>query len=90
MQRLPLETQTIYAELLDRLTALAARRSIGQAPGSFVEKSVRGQRYWYFQHSEPGGIQRQVYVGRHDAALDRVVARYREDRTALRCESRPW
>ncbi|MHB8836096.1 MAG: GSU2403 family nucleotidyltransferase fold protein [Candidatus Methylomirabilia bacterium] len=84
MQRLPLETQTIYAELLDRLTALDARRSIGQAPGSFVAKTVKGQHYWYFQHSEPGGIQRQVYVGAKHAALDRVVARYREDRAALR------
>lgn len=56
MQRLPLETQTIYAELLDRLTALAARRSIGQAPGSFVAKKIKGQSYWYFQHAEPGGV----------------------------------
>lgn len=84
MQRLPLETQTIYAELLERLTTLEARRSIGQAPGSFVAKTVKGQHYWYFQHSEPGGIQRQVYVGGKDAALDRVVARYHEDRAALR------
>jgi hypothetical protein len=84
MRRLPLETQTLYAELLERLTALDARRSIGQAPGSFTAKTVRGQPYWYFQHSEPGGIQRQVYVGRKDAALDSVVARYHEDRAALR------
>jgi hypothetical protein len=84
VQHLPLETQTIYAELLDRLTALDTRRSIGQAPGSFVAKTVKGQQYWYFQHSEPGGIQRQVFVGRKDAALDRVVARYHEDRAALR------
>lgn len=82
MRRLPLETQTIYAELLDRLTALGARRSIGQAPGSFVAKTVKGQEYWYFQHSEPGGVQRQVYVGRKDEVLDRVVARYHEDRAA--------
>ena len=87
MQRLPLETQTMYAELLEQLTALAARRSIGKAPGSFVNKTIKGQDYWYFQHSEPGGIQRQVYVGSKDAALDRVVARYREDRAALRDDS---
>lgn len=84
MRRLPLETQTVYAELLERLTMLDARRSIGQAPGSFTSKTVKGRQYWYFQHSEPGGIQRQVFVGRKDAELDRVVARYHEDRTALR------
>ena len=84
MQRLPLETQTIYAELLERLTALDAHRSIGRAPGSFVAKTVKGQHYWYFQHSEPGGVQRQIYVGCKDAALDRVVTRYREDRAARR------
>lgn len=83
MVRLPPEIQTFYAELLDRLTALDARRTIGRAPGSFVLKTVKGHSYWYFQHSDPGGVQRQVYVGRKDAALDRTVARYHEDRAAL-------
>lgn len=83
MQHLPPETQTMYAELLDRLIVLDARRTIGRAQGSFVSKTVKGQAYWYFQHSAPGGVQRQVYIGRKDAALDRLVARYREDRAAL-------
>ncbi len=77
MDRLPLEIQTLYAEFVERLTALETRRSMGHAPGSIVYKSVRGETYCYFQYSEPGGGKRQVYLGRKDRILDRVVERYR-------------
>lgn len=80
MERLPLQTQTLYAELLERLAASQARRSIGQASGCFTEKTVKGQVYIYFQYSDPGGQHRQVYVGRKSPALERVVATFHEQR----------
>lgn len=83
MNRLPLEVQTLYAELMERLSARDAHRSIGQVPGSFVTKEVKGERYVYFQYSDPGGVKRQAYVGRKDAALDAVVARWRAERGQL-------
>lgn len=83
MQRQPLEIQTLYAELLEQLSALEARRSIGHLSGSFITKTVKGERYCYFQHSEPGGKKRQLYIGRKDSVLDKVVARYREERENL-------
>lgn len=80
MERQPLEIQTLYAELLERLAAHEAHRAIGHVAGTFVTKTVKGQQYYYFQHAEPGGSKRQIYVGRKDAVLDVVVERYAEAR----------
>jgi hypothetical protein len=85
MARQPLEIQTLYAELLERLTAAEAGRAIGALRGSFVAKTIKGEVYLYFQTAEPGGGRRQVYVGRRDAALDRLVDRHRTG-AALRAE----
>lgn len=76
MDRQPVEIQTLYAELLERLAAFEARRAIGSAPGLFVTKRIKGQEYYYFQYSEPGGRAKQAYVGRRDAALDAFVAQH--------------
>lgn len=81
---LPVPIQTMYAELLELLLALDARRSIGHAPGAFVTKTLKRGTYYYFQYSEPGGTTRQAYVGRKTPALDALVARYSTERDALR------
>ncbi|NTU70992.1 MAG: hypothetical protein HGB10_04125 [Coriobacteriia bacterium] len=83
MRRQPLEIQTLYAELLERLAAHEASRAIGHVPGSFVLKSVKGSEYYYFQHSEPGGTKSQTYVGRRDAALDAVAQSHADAHSAL-------
>lgn len=80
MDRMPLECQTLYAELLERLSALEARRSIGYVSGSFVTKKIGDEVYYYFQYSSPGGVKRQLYVGRKDSILEQVVERHREGR----------
>jgi hypothetical protein len=83
MRKLPLPTQTLYAELLEMLTALETRRSIGYSSGCFTVKEVKGERYYYFQHSDPGGRSRQTYVGKKSPALEKIVARHGEQREAL-------
>jgi hypothetical protein len=80
MTKLSLETQTLYAELMDQLTAFEAQRSIGHLPGCFTLKTVKGAEYYYFQYSDPGGAVRQVYIGRRDEGLDRLVQTHRLDR----------
>ena len=87
MEHLPLQTQTAYAELLDLLTAIEARREIGHTGGSFVHKTVKGQEYYYHQHAEPGGIV-QRYVGQRTPILDQVVVRFIEGRSQVRAERR--
>lgn len=79
MERLSTQMQTAYAELLEQLVALEAHRTIGHSGGTFVQKNVKGQEYYYYQHALPGGIV-QTYVGRRSPALDRVVRRFEEGR----------
>jgi len=87
MDRLPLETQTLYAELLEQLTALETRRSIGRVPGCFVTKTVKGETYYYFQHSDPGGVLRQRYVGKRTPALEKVLARFQEEKKRFQTDA---
>jgi hypothetical protein len=63
MQRLPAETQTIFAELSERLRALEAVRSFASLAGGFAKKRVSGGDYWYFRTSEGPAGQREYFVG---------------------------
>ena len=79
-ESLPLETQTLYAELVERLTALEAHRSIGHVSGCFTTKEVKGETYYYFQYSNPAEGQKQIYIGKASPALKKVVQRFSEER----------
>src|SRR5665213_3945108 len=80
---LPLETQTLYAELLEHLMGVRAQRSIGGLTGSFAEKTIKGKKYLYWQASQPGGKTRQFYLGRRVPALERVVRRLEKQQAAI-------
>jgi len=67
--------QTTYAELLDRFREAAFRDAFGE-DGSFVSKSIKGKRYWYFQTNGEGG-RRQKYVGPESPDLQERIARHR-------------
>lgn len=86
MEKLPLETKTLYAEMMEQLIALEAQRSIGHAPGCFTTKFIKGKYYYYFQYSDPGGVLRQVYIGRKSDELDRVVERYHAKREEFKVD----
>jgi len=83
---LPVPVQTLYAELVEQLLALDARRSVGHAPGAFVTKTLKRATYYYFQYSEPGGKTRQAYIGPKSSALDALVERYATERDAVRAD----
>jgi len=85
-EKLPLPTQTLYAELMEQLTALEAHRSIGHLAGCFTTKSVKGENYYYFQHSQPGEGSHQIYVGRKNPALDKIVKKYETEREAVKAD----
>ena len=53
--------QTNYAELLERCTAAAFTASFPQV-GTFIKKTIKGRRYWYFQSATAEG-RAQRYVG---------------------------
>jgi hypothetical protein len=86
MEKLPLEIQTLYAEMMEQLIALEAQRSIGHAPGCFTTKTIKGASYYYFQYSDPGSAMRQVYIGKKDSELDRVVERYHSEHESFKVD----
>lgn len=87
MEKLSLQTRTLYAELLDLLVAAEAGRSIGNLPGCFTFKKVKGEDYCYFQYSMPGAL-RQAYIGRRTPVIERLVERHKKDRERLAPEAR--
>lgn len=86
MRRLPPEVSTLYAELIERLVSFEAHRSIGHAPGSLVTKTIKGQTYYYFQHSVPGGALEQIYLGRRSRELDALAERFQAERADARAD----
>jgi len=80
MQRLPLTTQTLYAELIEQIVALEAHRSIGSLPGCFTFKTVKAESYVYYQYSDLHGAPKQIYIGRQTPALDTVIEKFQKER----------
>jgi hypothetical protein len=79
---LGIQAQTVFAELVERLQARAAGRTIAQLSGSFATKTVKGRDYWYFKTSVPGRGQVEYYLGPDSTALREVVARQRTAKPA--------
>ena len=75
-ERLPLEAQTLYAELMEHLLAADVGQILGRLPGTFVVKRIKGAPYVYLQVSMPGGSTRQIYVGAQSRVLDRTIERF--------------
>jgi hypothetical protein len=75
----PLLLQTTYAELLERCRATAFQTDFPQ-DGAFVVKTIRGQRYWYFQRSTTGGRE-QKYVGPETPELLDQIAHHKQIRS---------
>ena len=76
MLRQPAETQTLYAELSERLRALEAARSFASLAGSFARKQVRSGEYWYFKTSEGAAGQREYFIGPDNKATRDVMKAY--------------
>src|SRR5258708_6829142 len=87
MQRLSPETQTLYAELSERLRAFEAARSFASLAGAFAKKRVRGGDYWYFKTSAGPAGQREYFVGPDNretrAVMDAYAARRAEAEQAV-------
>jgi hypothetical protein len=79
-ERLSIETQTLHAELMERLSVRDAQRSIANLEGTFTTKTISGGEYLYFLHYDADGRRRNICLGRKTTGLDELVARYREGR----------
>jgi hypothetical protein len=70
--------QTTYAELLDRSAASAFQDDFPD-DGTFVPKTVKGRRYWYFQQSSKRGRE-QKYVGPEAPELLKRISEHKQIR----------
>lgn len=70
--------QTNYAELLERCATAAFAASFKQ-DGTFIKKTVKGRRYWYFQSSTEDG-RAQKYVGPETPELLAQIEHHKEAR----------
>ncbi len=70
--------QTTYAELLDRCRATAFQDAFSE-DGSFVSKTIKGKRYWYFQQKS-NGAREQKYVGPETPELLKQIAQHKQTR----------
>lgn len=73
-----LQLQTTYAELVDRCAATAFEEAFA-ADGTFVAKTVKNRRYWYFQQTA-NGDRTQRYVGPETPELLERIAHHRQVR----------
>lgn len=74
MVRQPAETQTLFAELSERLRAQEAARSFASLAGAFAKKRVSGGDYWYFKTSEGAAGQREYFIGPDNRETQAVMA----------------
>lgn len=72
MDRIGGETMVLYADLLERLGAFEAMRSIASLPGEFTNKTIKNTVYHYFQTILPGG-RAQIYVGPDSDEVRRLI-----------------
>jgi hypothetical protein len=73
---LSLSAQTSYAQLFDAAQAADLARSVASLQGSFASKKVKGNTYWYFQHTDVSGRLRQIYVGPDNSRTRALVERH--------------
>jgi hypothetical protein len=70
--------QTTYAELLERCAASAFNASFPE-DGAFINKTIKGRTYWYFQTPSKEG-RTQKYVGTETPELLDRIAQHKEAR----------
>ncbi|WP_243370414.1 nucleotidyltransferase domain-containing protein [Geotalea sp. SG265] len=78
INRVDIQTRTLYAELLEMMQILEASRTISDLNGNFTTKTIGGEQYVYFSHYLPGGKLHYVYVGKKNEQTDALIQRYKE------------
>jgi hypothetical protein len=82
MQRLDLQAQTLYAELLQRVLSDTLASSVEKLGRSFVSKQIGKKTYWYLQHRQATGM-KQTYLGPETPELLKVIESMRAASKAL-------
>src|ERR1700752_4976542 len=80
MVRLPGETQTLFAELSERLRIFESSRTFASLSGSFTRKVVDDAVYWYFKTSEGPTGQREYFIGPDNTNTHAVIRAHAAER----------
>lgn len=84
IERLPIETQTLYSELLEHLRVADFLRSFSALSGNFLLRERGEGQYWYFRTSEgPESRPSEFYIGLDNDATRLLIETYKEGRTAV-------
>lgn len=73
MYEIDIQTQTLYAELLEMMQIVEASRTISSLKGSFSFKENKGNEYVYFQTYNPSGRLEQIYIGPRNEQTERLM-----------------
>lgn len=79
-KELSIETRTLHAELMERLSIREAQRNIGNLDGSFSTKTISGREYLYFQHYSAGSGKRSFCLGAKTPALEELAAQFKAEK----------
>jgi hypothetical protein len=77
---LSIETRTLHAELMERLSIREAQRNIGNLDGSFSTKTISGHEYLYFQYYSAGSGKRSFCLGVKSPALEELINQYKAEK----------
>ena len=81
IRKLPMETQTIYAELLEHLRGADFARSFADLTGGLTARERGGEQYWYFRTNEGlEGKAQEFYLGPDNESTQKIIQAYREGR----------
>ena len=73
MHEIDIQTQTLYAELIDLLQIVEASRTISSLKGSFSIKENKGEDYVYFRSYNPSGLLEEIYIGKRNEQTEQLV-----------------
>ncbi|MDP2877207.1 MAG: nucleotidyltransferase domain-containing protein [Holophaga sp.] len=84
---IPIETQTLFSETLERARLADLDRTFGHLVGNFGQKTVSGGVFWYFRTSEGRQGRKEFFVGPDTDAIRTLIAQYqiqKEEGTSTR------
>ena len=73
MYEIDIQTQTLYAELIDLLQIVEASRTISSLKGSFSIKENKGEEYVYFRSYNPSGQLEETYIGKRNEQTEQLM-----------------
>jgi len=81
MYGIDIQTQTLYAELLEMMQIVEASRTISSLKGSFSIKENKGDEYVYFRAYNPLGQLNEIYIGKRNDQTEALMSDHAEGKS---------